>query len=389
MRVEPADFYSVGDARIYASRAAVSSSLPYHHELPNLGSPDVVTSYRSSSAYPPYPGSKPYYAAAHYATPFPEEFDYGMAVPSPQPVLPQDACVGPLMPSHWGSPRPKPPPSAEPGYGNMLLTTDPSPYAYGGSHATYRPPPVSSGSNNFSFSGVAASLPDGSGLERLLPNPIARASTQPPYPGGAVKSLAPPPPPAATGSAHPTTLADVASVASYATTGSHSGYHDATGLSYGPSASHHPTPSRTMSSDRYSGGGESIFGQESRDLQTQGELEFGMTYTTEGRRESTSSGRHSSSHAMVSLSNESTQKVSKQFWQQHAEHQHPGVHTTVAGYAVTEPPTTPSSPHPLHGQNGPGPRHQEHQVNHQDHRATAITECSGSSSTSHADSHQR
>lgn len=426
MRVEPGDFYSLGEARIYASRAAVNTNLPYGQDLPTLSSPDVVASYRGAS-YPSYPASKPYYPA--YGGPYADEFDYGLGVSS-QSVIGQDGCMQPLMPTggHWGShaashhSRIKAPSAAhaESGYGTMMLTTDPSPYGHAyatastGHNLVHRAQAtahaVSSEPNNFSFTGVAASLPSAASTipERLLPNPLqlGRSSTLP-YPGphGSLKT-----PAAVSTTPTPTaTLADVAEAASYA-----GSFDSASGLPYASSTSHHNNSSvtRSLSSDNYStgpsssgeghersgggggggGGGESIFGEQVRSLQSQGSGFDLNTYTAEPRRASTSSGGHSG----AALSNGQTYVPSDGGIHEVHHPILPGMtpstsasqHHALAGYAVLESPTaTSGSSH--NGQNGGHHRHsqghQSHQLHHHAaHNHSAISAGSGGS-TSHAD----
>ncbi|KAK3326892.1 hypothetical protein B0H66DRAFT_472031 [Apodospora peruviana] len=364
LRVEPGDFaYSVGDARIYANRAQMASGMSYGQDLPNLSSSDVVASYRGQGSTFPYTASKSYYPAScpSYGTPYTDEFDYSLG--SPQTILNHVQDQVTMMPGHWSS-RSKQS-TADTAYGNMLLASDPSSYGYGGTSLVHRPA-VNTDSTNFSFSGVAASLPSTtSSSERLLPIPAARSSTLP-YPGP-VKATAP-----VTGPASGTTLADVAAAASYA---AGAGF-DTTGLPYtssaaGTLASHHPSTSsqRTMSSDNLSystGGGEAIFGEHDRSLlQSQGSAFDLNIYTAEPRRDSVSSGGGHSSATYVS----SEQSA-------HDTHlpsqQHQQVSVTAAGYmAAADSPTSPHS--------------HRHSLSHSHH---TTSNSSSTGSTSHADSHR-
>jgi hypothetical protein len=298
MRPEATDFgYSVGDARIYASRTPVGGGMPYGHEVPTLGSSgaDVLGSYRGggSATYAYTPASKAYYPAMHaYGTPYADEFEFGLGVASPS-VLHQEP-VG-MMPGQWGPSGAAAATRASkaPSFSSMYMDAE-GPYGgYGGAGMLHRPPhSVSSDSPSFSFSGVAASLPLSStpGPDRLLPNPAGRASTLP-YPTGALK-------PSSSSTSAASTLADVATAAaSYA-----AGGFDTTspGLSYSSTAttasstsslsSSHPSSSSRGSSDAYSAaaaaaGPESIFGEQERsNLQSQGAGFDLSSYTASPRR---------------------------------------------------------------------------------------------------------
>ena len=384
MRVDPDSFYSVGDARMYASRAAVNPNMPYAQDLPNVSSPDVAPSYRGNTY--PYPASKQYYPA--YGPPYTDEFDYSIGVP-PQPVLSHDP-VGLLPGSHW-APRAKQP--ADSGYGNMMMTTEPSPYPYSG-HSLVHRPAGSSDASNFSFSGVAASLPSTSSTERLLPNPnpmgrSATATLPVPFPGqgGATSKT----PASVTTPASTSTLADVAAAAAAASYAG--GAYDTSGLPYpsissssastGTLGSHHQhaSVSRTPSSDSYSGGGESIFSEQDRSLGTQGP-DFDMNSFTAGpRRGSSSSGGHSSS----TLSNGQTYVPSDGgSYDMH----HPSVPShhhatsTVAGYAVAESPTAAATSHGQEYRRSQS--HQGHQGHHHHGHHTL-----GGGNTSSSDNHRQ
>ncbi|KAK4216928.1 hypothetical protein QBC37DRAFT_453065 [Rhypophila decipiens] len=413
MRVEPGDFYSNVDARMFANRAPVNTSLSYAQELPTMSSSDVVASYRGA-AYPPYTTSKQYYPA--YGGPYQDEFEYGLGVSS-QSVMGQD-CMHPLMPGHWGSAthhsRVKAPSAAESGYGNIMLAADPSPYAHAyapapsGSSLVHRPAHgVNSEHNNFSFTGVAASLPSTSSTERILPNPIqlGRASTLP-YPGphGSLKT-----PASVSTTPNPTgSLADVAATASYAgsfDTSPGLPYVSSTSSSMGTSHQNSSSVTRSFSSDTYSaassegrgggggGGGESIFGEQERSLQSQGSGFDLNTYTAEPRRDSTSTGAHSGS----TLSNGHTyvpsdggahevHSIHPVVTGTSASHHHASATQPVAAYAVLDSPTATSGPH--HGQNGGHRQSQGHQSHHLHHHQTlAHSPISGGrgGNTTHAD----
>ncbi|KAM7189828.1 hypothetical protein V8F20_009965 [Naviculisporaceae sp. PSN 640] len=387
LRLEPSEFYSMGDSRIFANRVPVNTTLPYGQELPTLSSSDVVTSYRGATTYPSYPASKPYYPA--YGGPYADEFDYGLGVSS-QSVIGQDGCMHPLMPTggHWGSHAASQHPHPSP-YGQ------PYPAAPPGHSLVHRAHAVSSEPNNFSFTGVAASLPSASSTlpERLLPNPVqlGRSSTLP-YPGphGSLKT---PAPVSTTPTPGPTaTLADVAAAASFVGTGNFDSSSHA-GLPYTSSASHHSNSSVSGGGGGGGGGGgESIFGEQERSLQSQGSGFDLNTYTAEPRRASTCSGGHSG----ATLSNGQTYVPSDSGAHEVHHPIHPGVtpstsssqHHSIAGYAVLDSPTA-SSGSSNHGQNGGHHRHsqghQSHQLHHHaGHSHSAISTGSGGN-TSHVD----
>jgi hypothetical protein len=261
MRNDPGDFtYSVSDARLYANRTPVGSSIHYGQDVPTLGSSDVFASYRGGSTYSYTPASKPYYPGMPaYGAPYGDELDFPLGVP-PQPVLGQEP-VG-ILPGHWGSgARAK-----QPSFSSMYMDTD-GPYSgYSSTSLVARPThPAGADAANFSFSGVAASLPlpstSASSSDRLLPNPAGRPSTL----------IYPPPIKSTTSAAStstPSTLADVATAAGYA------GGFEPTGLPYPPSTtsslSGHHSPSSRTTSDGYSSA-DAIFGepQDRSSLQSQ------------------------------------------------------------------------------------------------------------------------
>jgi len=253
--------------------------MPYAQEVPTMGSSEVLGSYRGGgSAYAYTPASKAYYPAMHaYSSGYSDEFEFGLGVPSPAVMNSEPSG---MLPGQWSGARAKPPP-----FSSIYLDT------YSGliqrpSHS------VNSDSTNFSFSGVAASLPlSGTpGPDRLLPNPHAagRSSTLP-YPTTAK--------PTASSSSTPSTLADVATAASY------TGGFGTPGLSYSSAASSlssHPSSSSRSTSDTYQGP-EVIFGEQERGLQNQGAAAFDMNgYTSSPRRASAGGGDSGGgSHAYV------------------------------------------------------------------------------------------
>ncbi|SPQ20784.1 604209c1-e117-43f5-bd0c-95c8b4518ad5 [Thermothielavioides terrestris] len=284
IRPDASDFgYSVGDARVYASRTPVGGGIPYSHDssLPTLGSNDVLGSFRSSSAYAYTPATKAYYPAMHaYGTPYPDEFEFGLGVSSPS-VMHQEP-VG-MLPGQWSSGAGTRPAAKPSSFSSIYLDTD-GPYSsYHGAGLLHRPPhSVSADSPNFSFSGVAASLPMSStpGPERLLPNPAARSSSLP-YPA-TLKSSA-----SSTTSAA-STLADVATAASYA------GGFNTPGLPYSSTtssslSSHHSSSSRS-NSDTYSAHDGIFSEQERNSIQSQGPGFEMSSYTASPRRSSLNGG---------------------------------------------------------------------------------------------------
>ncbi|KAH6838380.1 hypothetical protein B0I37DRAFT_316965 [Chaetomium sp. MPI-CAGE-AT-0009] len=285
LRHENGDFvYSVGDARAYASRTPVNHGLPYPHDLPTLSSGDAMSSYRGpGSGYPYTPATKAYYPSMHaYGAPYPDDFEFGLGVPSPPVMNPES--VG-MIPGQWSSGGPR---AKAPSFGSMYMESEGAYGGYGGSSLLHRTShSVASDSPNFSFSGVAASLPLSStpGPDRLLPNPTGRSSTLP-YPGPIKPSV-----PTSTLAA--STLADVATAASYA------GGFETNGLSFSSatssSLSSHPSSSSRSNSDSYSGQ-ESIFHEQDRSLQSQGSA-FDMGGYTASPRRNSGVGGSGNSHA--------------------------------------------------------------------------------------------
>ncbi|KAK4151864.1 hypothetical protein C8A00DRAFT_45002 [Chaetomidium leptoderma] len=275
LRHDGSDFgYSVGDARIYANRTPVTGGLPFTQDLPTLGSSsDVLSSYRGGSAYPYTPATKAYYPAMHaYGTPYSDDFEFGLGVPSLPVMNPEP--VG-ILPGQWAGARAKPPSYSSSMYMDTCTDGSYSSYNSGTSLLHRAPHSANSDSPNFSFSGVAASLPLSStpGPDRLLPNPAGRSSILP-YP-------APIKPSAPASTSATTTLADVATAATYA------GGFDTPGLSFSSatssSLSSHPSSSSRSNSDTYSGA-ESIFGEQERSLQSQGPSFDMGGYTASPRR---------------------------------------------------------------------------------------------------------
>lgn len=253
------------------------TGLSFTQDMPGLGSNDVMGAYRSGATYAYTGPSRAYYPAMHaYGTPsYTDEFEFGLAVPTSQSVLNPEPVA--MLPGQWGSgPRAK-----GPSFSSMYMDADTSYSGYSGAGLVQRSgSTATSDSPSFSFSGVAASLSMSSAptpsTDRLLPNPTGRSPTLP-YPTG-VKPATPPSAPGAS------TLADVATAASYA------GGFETHGLAYPPStatsslSSHHSSSSRT-NSDTYSGT-ESIFGEQERHLQSQGPAFDMHSYTSEPRRDS-------------------------------------------------------------------------------------------------------
>ncbi|KAK3904127.1 hypothetical protein C8A05DRAFT_42745 [Staphylotrichum tortipilum] len=331
LRHEQGDFgYSLGDARMYASRTPVGGGLPYTQELPTLGSSDVLGSYRGSgSAYQYTPASKAYYPAMHaYGPQYGEDFEFGLGVAPPGPPVINQEPVN-MLPGQWSSgPRSKPP-SFSSMYLDNAETSSYGGYSSGGS-LLHRPShPVTSDSPSFSFSGVAASLPlSGTpGPDRLLPNPAGRSSTLP-YPAATKPSASGPP------SATSTTLADVATAASYA-----GGFDTPSSLSFSATASSslssHPSSSRS-NSDTYSTTPESIFGDQERSLQNNGAAYDINGYTASPRRGSggTAGGSSGASHPYVPA--EGAHEAAA------AAHHHPSQHHLSAPY-VGDAPASPVS----------------------------------------------
>lgn len=192
-----------------------------------------------------------------------------------------------IVPS-WGSSRKTPygggymesAPESYGGYGSSSLVHRP---AHHGAHHGHGTPTTESQSPNFSFSGVAASLPTTStGADRLLPNPTAASSRSSlPYPGAAIKTSQ---------SGVSSSLADVA--ASATAYGGFDGLPASYGSASTASAGHSSSVrSHSTSTDTYhssvsgasTGAGEpqSIFGEEGRSLQSQGAAFDMNTYTAE------------------------------------------------------------------------------------------------------------
>ncbi|KAK4167880.1 hypothetical protein QBC43DRAFT_202884 [Cladorrhinum sp. PSN259] len=272
-RTDAPDFgYSVGDARLYASRA--TAGMGYVPELSHLeyrGAPGPF----SSHAYTPAPKAGYYaYPSPYVGEPY-EQYDHGGIPPVPsQSVLNPDTEVGMTM-SHQGwpvssagartkQPAPPPPPPPPPAFGSIYTmdnTTDPRPYSPYSNHGSSFP----------SFSNVAASLPASSPVDRLLPNPTGTRSSTLPYP--------------VTGAGSTTSASSLADVttASYGASG-----FDATSAYSSSSRGNGPDPYQVSNQP------ESLFSPETRDtLSSNGpgypHADFGATATytsSDSRRDS-------------------------------------------------------------------------------------------------------
>ena len=354
MRLEAGDFgYSVGDARLFAGRASVQGNGLQYTQDPSpshTSSQDILGSYRGASTYAYTPPSKTYYPAMHaYAPSYGDEFEFGLGVPPSQSVLNPEP-VG-MLPGQWSSGI-----RTKPGSFNASVYLDAeAPYSsYSGTSLVHRPGAApSSESPNFSFSNVAASLPMSNappGQDRLLPNPAARSS---PLPYPAVK-------PSISGAPNSSTLADVATAATYA-----AGAFESSGLPYSAStATHQPGSSSSRSnSDSYSAGPESIFSEQERgSLQSQSSASFELsTYSAEPRRGSGGEGEggggssrdSSSSHGHGYGQAEGVHEAAATGHgsaHHHSSHHH---HISSTGYNMGD---GPASPHGLrHGQSSSGP----------------------------------
>ncbi len=288
LRLEPDFGYSVGDARVHASRTPVGGGIPYAApELPTLGSSDMLGSYRgSASAYSYTPAPKAYYPPMPaYGTPYGDEFEFGLGVTAPSAVNPEP--VG-MLPGQWNSGARAKPAS----FSSIYLDAEGSYGSYSSTSLLPRPShSVNSDSPGFSFSSVAASLPlaNAPGPDRVLPNPTGRSSTLPvPYPA-TVK------PSASTSASTTSTLTDVATAANYA------GGFDTPSLSFSSAASSslssHPSSSSRSSSDTFSGS-DSIFSEQERSIASQGPAFDLGGYTASSRRAS-GGGSSRSTHAYV------------------------------------------------------------------------------------------
>ncbi|KAK1777067.1 hypothetical protein QBC45DRAFT_199542 [Copromyces sp. CBS 386.78] len=297
--------YSVDDARLYANRNTMSpASIHYGQHagavgvsgLPGTAEDSLMAQYGRGYAYghhqaPPPTSHKQYFpATASYASYGGDptavgvsgQFgDYTAAGYPPVHAMAHET-VG-MVPS-WGSGARKTP------YGGVYMESTPESYGgYGSSSLVHRPAhhgahhghgtsTTESQSPNFSFSGVAASLPTTStGADRLLPNPTAGTSRSSlPYPGTTIKTSS--------------SLADVA--ASATAYGGFDGLPASYGSASTASAGHSSSVrSHSTSTDTYhssvsgasAGAGESqsIFGEEGRSLQSQGTAFDMNTYTAE------------------------------------------------------------------------------------------------------------
>ncbi|KAK3493597.1 hypothetical protein B0T13DRAFT_402019 [Neurospora crassa] len=318
--------YSVDDARLYANKHTMSpASLHYSQHpgavgiggLPGTAEDPLMAQYSRGYAYghhqaPPPTSHKQYFpATASYASapnPYGDptavgvsgQFgDYTAAGYPPVHAMTHET-VG-IVPS-WGSAARKTP------YGGVYMDSTPESYggyqssslvhrpAHHGTHHGHGTPTTESQSPNFSFSGVAASLPTTStGTDRLLPNPTTGTSRSSlPYPGAAIKTSQP---------GVSSTLADVA--ASATAYGGFDGLSASYGSASTASAGHSSSVrSHSTSTDTYhtsvsgasAGAGEpqSIFGEEGRSLQSQGSAFDMNTYTAEPLSSVSSSNRRDS-----------------------------------------------------------------------------------------------
>lgn len=310
---QESDFgYSVDDARLYANRNTMSPASLHYGQHPGAvgvsGLPaedSLMAQYGRGYAYghhqaPPPTSHKQYFPATASYTSAPNPYgdptavgvsgqfgDYTAAGYPPVHAMAHET-VG-IVPS-WGSA------TRKTAYGGVYMDSAPEPYGgYPSSSLVHRPahhsahhghgtPTTESQSPNFSFSGVAASLPTTStGADRLLPNPTAGTSRSSlPYPGTAIKTSP---------SGVSSSLADVA--ASATAYGNFDGLPASYGSASTASAGGHSSSvrSHSTSTDTYhssvsgasAGAGEpqSIFGEEGRSLQSQGAAFDMNTYTAE------------------------------------------------------------------------------------------------------------
>ncbi|KAK3950716.1 hypothetical protein QBC32DRAFT_263985 [Pseudoneurospora amorphoporcata] len=360
--------YSVDDARLYANRNTMSpASIHYGQHagavgvsgLASTAEDSLMAQYGRGYAYghhqaPPPTSHKQYFpATASYASYGGDptavgvsgQFgDYTAAGYPPVHAMAHET-VG-IVPS-WGSGARKTP------YGGVYMESTPESYGgYGSSSLVHRPAhhgahhghgtsTTESQSPNFSFSGVAASLPTTStGADRLLPNPTTAGTSRSslPYPGTTVK----------TGVS--SSLADVAASAtayggfddlpaSYGSASTASAGHSSSVRSHSTSAD---TYHSSVSGASGAGAGESpsIFGEEGRSLQSQGTAFDMNTYTAEpvpsvsstgNRRDSVGSSATGGGHGALpnGLSNGQAYVPSESVVQvgpdHHAGHQHQGV----------------------------------------------------------------
>ncbi|KAK4237498.1 hypothetical protein C8A03DRAFT_15968 [Achaetomium macrosporum] len=372
LRDGPGDFgYSVGDARVYASRTPVGGGMPYTQELPpTLGSSDVLGSYRGGSAYaytPTAATARAYYPAMHaYGTPYGDDLEFGFGVSSPSMLSHEQTGI---LPGQWSSgaaaarqPRP-------PTFSSMYMDTttpDGGPYnGYGGTAGgslLHRP---SSDSPNFSFSGVAASLPLSStpGPDRALPNPTGRSSSTLPYPG-----LKPPTPAASSTSAvaaAASTLADVATAAA-----NYAGGFDTTTAAYSTSAS--SSSSAAASGSSMSGTPPSVASRSNSDSysdfatepQDRGQAGSGSAFDTPMHSSYTAAAasprRGSSSHAYGESADETAY-----------HHHHSSVHSSVQH-------------HHSHQHHHGGHHHHHHPHQHQHHQHHGLPYISDPAAAAHA-----
>ncbi|KAK3307805.1 uncharacterized protein B0T15DRAFT_428227 [Chaetomium strumarium] len=360
LRDGASDFgYSVGDARVYASRTPVGGGMPYNQDLPpTLGSSDVLGSYRGAgSAYAFTPTAaattaRAYYPAMHaYGTPYADDFELGLGVSSPS-VMSHDQTG--MLPGQWSSGAAAARQTRTPTFSSMYMDpSTPDGGAYGGYGGTpggllHR---TSADSPNFSFSAVAASLPLSStpGPDRVLPNPTGQSSSTLPYPG-----MKPPTPAASSASAvaaAASTLADVATAAaSYA--GGFETTATAAAAYAASSASSSSSSSATASGSSMSGTSPSVASRSNSDSYSDFTITTGESHDRghqSSAYEYTSPRRGSSSQVY----GESAHEVGYDHHHHHQHHGHGGhphqhQHPHQSGFSYMSDPAA-AHPH-AHGQ---------------------------------------
>jgi hypothetical protein len=276
MRNDPNEFpYSVQDAAVarnLSGRGSIAHSMPYPHDLPHVGSSEMLTGnpYRGGSTYS-YAKPSYYSAMPGYPMGYVDEYtDYPSMANSSQHVMGHD-----MVPySTWTS----------------------RDYGYGGTASlVHRPAPsVASDSANFSFHSMAAHLPASSASvsDRLLPAPSSRSMS---YTGSHSYRALPP-----AGGADPSPVHAAAVLADMAS-GTYANSFDTSGLPYSSSAAvslqthagsdHHS--SRT-NSESYSPDTESIFTEHEQSLRSQGSAVDLNVYTYSGTDSGPSSLRRGS-----------------------------------------------------------------------------------------------
>lgn len=237
------------------------------HDLPPVGSHEILSPYRSGSAYS-Y-ATKPFYSGMPaYSMGYVEELsDYSMSSSS-QPILGQDMVSYPS----W---------------------TSRADYGYGGSTTSlvHRPAPsVAVDAANFSLSSMAAQLPGHSvgSTDRLLPAPGSRSLS---YPSSQSYKALPP-----AGGADPSPV-DAAAVLADMASSSYSGSFDTSSLPYNSSTTSlqtHNTHGSRTNSETYSADANSIFTEHEHSLRSQGSAVDLHTYTYGGGEPGASSLRRTS-----------------------------------------------------------------------------------------------